>query len=176
LGRVEVKPNYRSLGPRFGKQMPLVAAAVASLDPSHVTSALREGRTVAINVAGQDHELTADDLLVAMQPLEGYQVGREGSHAVALELEIDLELQIEGWARDMVRAIQNARQHAGLEVTDRIALTLAGDEDLLGAARAYEAYIAAETLALQVSYGGLDGAEPVTIDGRPLKISVALAV
>jgi isoleucyl-tRNA synthetase len=175
LGRVEVKPNYRSLGPRFGKQMPLVAAAVAGLDPAHVTAALREGRTVAINVAGQDHALTADDLLVAMQPLEGYQVEREGSHAVALELEIDRELRIEGWARDIVRAIQNARQQAGLEVTDRIALTLDGHDDLLGAARRHETYIAGETLAVQVSYESLDGADPVTIDGRPLKIGVALA-
>jgi isoleucyl-tRNA synthetase len=176
LGRVEVKPNYRTLGPRFGKQMPLVAAAIAGLDPSHVTSALREGRTVAINIAGQDHELTAEDLLVAMQPLEGYQVEREGSHAVALELEIDDELRIEGLARDIVRAIQNARQQAGLEVTDRIALTLDGDDELLGAARAHETYIAGETLAVQVSYESLDGADPVTIDGRPLRIGVALAV
>ena len=56
-----------------------------------------------------------------MKPLEGYQVEREGSHAVALELEIDDELRAEGWARDIVRAVQNARQDAGLEVSDRIA-------------------------------------------------------
>ena len=135
LGEIEVKPNYRTLGPRFGKQMPMVAAAVAGLDPAHVAAALREGRTVAITVGGQDHELTADDLLVSMKPLEGYQVEREGSHAVALELEIDDELRIEGWARDIVRAVQVARQDAGLEVTDRIVLTLDGDEELLGAAR-----------------------------------------
>ena len=62
-----------------------------------------------------------------MKPLEGYQVEREGSHAVALELEIDDELRVEGWAREIVRAVQIARQQAGLEVTDRIALTLDGD-------------------------------------------------
>jgi isoleucyl-tRNA synthetase len=175
LGRVEVKPNYRSLGPRFGKQMPTVAAAVAGLDTGHVTSALREGRTVAISIAGQDHELSADDLLVAMQPLEGYQVEREGSHAVALELEVDLELRVEGWAREIVHAVQAARRDAQLEVTDRIALTLDGDDDLIGAARTHETYIAGETLATEVSYESLDGADPVTIDGRPLKIGVALA-
>ena len=113
LGQVEVKPNYRTLGPRFGKQMPMVAAAVAGLDPAHVAAALREGRTVAITIGGDDHALGADDLLISMKPLEGYQVEREGSHAVALEIEIDDALRIEGWARDIVRAVQNARQAAG---------------------------------------------------------------
>ena len=127
LGQVEVKPNYRTLGPRFGKQMPLVAAAVAGLDAAHAAAALRDGRPVSISVAGHDHGLGADDLLVSMKPLEGYQVEREGSHAVALELEIDDELRAEGWARDIVRAVQNARQQAGLEVSDRITLTLDGD-------------------------------------------------
>ena len=175
LGEVEVKPNYRALGPRFGKQMPLVAAAVAGLDPSHVAAALRAGRTVAISVNGQDHELTAEDLLVSMKPLTGYQVEREGSHAVALELEIDPELRIEGWAREIVHAVQAARRDAGLEVSDRIALILDGDPGLLGAARQHELYIAAETLAVEVGYESLDGAEPVQIDGRDLRVGVALA-
>ncbi len=136
----------------------MVAAAVAGLDPAHVAAALREGGTVAITVGGTEHELAADDLLISMKPLEGYQVEREGSHAVALEIEIDESLRVEGWARDIVRAVQNARQAAGLEVSDRILLTLDGDAELLGAARAHEAYIAGETLATQVSYESLDGA------------------
>ena len=85
LGSYDVKPNYRSLGPRFGKQMPQVAAAVAALDPAHVAAALREGGRVAISIDGHDHELGADDLTLAMQPLEGYELEREGSHAVALD-------------------------------------------------------------------------------------------
>ncbi len=175
LGQIEVKPNYRTLGPRFGKDMPMVAAAVAGLDPGHVAAAMREGRTVAITIGGNEHELGADDLLISMKPLEGYQVEREGSHAVALEIEIDDVLRVEGWARDIVRAVQNARQAAGLQVSDRIVLTLDGDGELLDATRAHEAYIAGETLATTVSYEALDGVEPVVIDGRPLKIGVALA-
>jgi isoleucyl-tRNA synthetase len=111
-----------------------------------------------------------------MKPLEGYQVEREGSHAVALELEIDDDLQIEGWAREIVRAIQRARQDAGLDVTDRIALTLDGDDSLVSAARTHEHYVAGETLAVQVSYESLDGSgAPVIIDGRELRVGVALA-
>jgi isoleucyl-tRNA synthetase len=175
LGQIEIKPNYRTLGPRFGKHMPLAATAIAGLDPSAAVAALREGRGIAISLAGQDHELTAEDLLVSMKPLEGYEVEREGSHAVALELAIDLELRIEGWAREIVHAVQGARRDAGLDVTDRIVLSLSGDEDLLGAAREHERYIAGETLAVQVSYESLNGAAPVKIDGRELRVGVALA-
>ena len=158
LGSYEVKPNYRALGPRFGKHMPQVAAAVGALDPGHVAGALREGTNVGISVDGHDHELGADDLTLAMQPLEGYQLEREGSHAVALELQLDDELRREGLAREIVHAVQSARKGAGLRVEDRIELTLAGDDDLLAAARAFEPYLAGETLAVTVGYGDADGA------------------
>jgi isoleucyl-tRNA synthetase len=131
LGEVEVKPNYRSLGPRFGKQMPMVAAAVAGLDPARAAAALRNGETVAIDVGGSEHPLSADDLLLTMKPLEGYQVEREGSHAVALELEIDSSLRAEGLAREVVHVVQSRRRDAGLEVADRIRLMLDGDAELL---------------------------------------------
>jgi isoleucyl-tRNA synthetase len=176
LGSYEIKPNYRTLGPRFGKAMPQAAAAIEALDPSHVAVALREGRTVGIAIDGHDHELTADDLLLAMSPLEGYQLEREGSHAVALELALDETLRREGIARAIVHAIQNARKGAGLEVEDRIALTLGGDPDLLDVAREHEAYVTGETLATRVEYADLDGAgELATIDGRELRIALARA-
>jgi len=195
LGQLELKPNYRSLGPRFGQQMPAVAQAVAGLDPAAVAAHLRDEEPVRVVIGGHEDQLGRDDLIIAMKPLEGYQVEREGSHAVALELEIDAELRREGWARDIVRAIQLARQEAGLQVTDRIALALDGDEELLGAAREHQPYIAGETLATAVSYesqpdgsgaaqtgeaGGRAGgeperAQPVTVDGRELRIAVALA-
>ena len=154
LGSYEVKPNYRALGPRFGKQMPQAAAAVAALDPAHVADALRGGHTVAINVDGHDHELGADDLMLAMSPLEGYQLEREGSHAVALELELDDELRREGLAREIVHAIQNARKGAGPAGRGPHRLGLGGDEELLAAGRAHEEYVKRETLALSVEYNG----------------------
>ncbi len=175
LGQVEVKPNYRSLGPRFGKDMPVVARAVAGLDPAHVASALRERREIGISVAGHDHTLAPEDLLTAMKPLEGYQVEREGSHAVALELALDPELREEGLAREIVHAVQAARKGAGLDVSDRIALTLGGDEGLLAAARAHQAYLAAETLATSVAFDGAQSTPGATIEGRELRIAVARA-
>jgi isoleucyl-tRNA synthetase len=175
LGSYEVKPNYRALGPRFGKQMPQVAAAVAALDPEHVAEALRNGGRIGISVDGHDHELGADDLMLAMQPLDGYQLEREGSHAVALELELDDELRREGLAREIVHAVQSARKNAGLQVEDRIELRLGGDEELLAAAREHEAYIARETLAVSAAYDGA-GDATAAIEGRPLAIAVTRAV
>ena len=171
LGSYEVKPNYRALGPRFGKKMPQVAAAVEALDPSHVAVALRNGGHVGINVDGHDHELGAGDLTLAMQPLEGYQLEREGSHAVALELELDDALRREGIAREVVHAVQNARKAAGLQVEDRIALGLGGDDALLAAAREHERYVAGETLAVRVDYDAPAG-ETAVIDGQRLTVAV----
>ncbi|HEY6396190.1 MAG TPA: DUF5915 domain-containing protein, partial [Solirubrobacteraceae bacterium] len=175
LAEVELKPNYRTLGPRFGKRMPLVAAAIVGLDHGRAAEGLREGRTVAINLGGDDHKLSPDDLIVSMKPLPGYQVEREGSHAVALELELDEELRMEGWAREIVHVGQRARQEAGLDVSDRIVLTLDGDNELLTAARAHEAYIAGETLAVALNYAPLEAVEPAQIEGRELRVGVAPA-
>jgi isoleucyl-tRNA synthetase len=174
LGSYEVKPNYRALGPRFGRQMPQVAAAVAALDPAHVAAALRDGGRVGINIDGRDHELDGEDLALAMQPLDGYKLEREGSHAVALDLHIDDELRREGLAREVVHAVQNARKAAGLQVEDRIELALGGDEELLEAAREHEAYLSQETLALSVSYDS-NGAPDAFIEGRPLSVRVSAA-
>ena len=104
-----------------------------------------------------------------MEPLEGYQVEAEAGHAVALELELDDELRREGLAREVVRAVQNARKQAGLEVSDRIALELGGDDELLDAAREHEAYVAGETLATSVAYGADGAGEKATIEGRELR-------
>jgi isoleucyl-tRNA synthetase len=175
LGSYDLKPNYRALGPRFGKAMPNVAAAVAALDADHVAVALREGRAVGLNVDGHEHELTDGDLLVGLQPLDGFQVEREGGHAVALDLAMDDELRREGWAREIVRAVQNARKDAGLEVSDRIALTLGGDAELVAVAEEFERLVADEVLATSVDFGGNGGGFSATVDGRPLTIGVTRA-
>ncbi len=167
-----VKPNYRSLGPRFGKRMPRVAAAVEALDPVHVAAVMAEGGEVGINIDGDEHALGADEVTLSLQPLDGYEVEAEAGHAVALQLELDDELRREGLAREIVHAVQNARKEAGLEITDRIELSLGGDEELLAAARAHEDYLAGEVLATSVAYDATSGVS-TTLDGRELRIGVS---
>ena len=166
-----VKPNYRALGPRFGKDMPQVAAAVEALDAAHVAKALADGGEIGIAINGSDHTLGPDDVSLALQPLEGYEVEAEAGHAVALQLELDDELRQEGLAREIVHAVQNARKAAGLEITDRISLALGGDPELLDAARAHEAYLTGEVLATAVAYDATTGAG-ARIEDRDLTIAV----
>jgi isoleucyl-tRNA synthetase len=168
-----VKPNYRALGPRFGKRMPQVAAAVAALDPVHVAAVMAEGGEVGINIDGDEHAIGPDEVSMSLQPLDGYEVEAEAGHAVALQLELDDELRREGLAREIVHAVQNARKEAGLKITDRIELSLGGDEELLAAAREHQPYIAGEVLATAVAYDAVDGVT-AKLDGRDLRISIAL--
>jgi isoleucyl-tRNA synthetase len=169
-----VKPNYRALGPRFGKRMPQVTAAVEALDPGHVAEVMADGGEVGISIDGDEHTIGAEEVTLSLQPLDGYEVEAEAGHAVALQLELDDELRREGLAREIVHAVQNARKAAGLDISDRIALALGGDDELLAAARAHEPYIAAEVLATSVAYDAGEAA-PIHVGGRDLQISVTRA-
>jgi isoleucyl-tRNA synthetase len=212
LGSYEVKANYRTLGPLFGKDMPLVADAIAALEPARVAAALRgsgspgdgdrgggeqgdgeqgdgergDGEhdggaaTIGITVGGREHVLSPEDVILTMRAPEGYSVEREGAHAVALDLAIDEELREEGYAREIVHAVQNARKAAGLAVEDRIGLALDGDPVLLEAAEAHRDYLAAETLALTLALGNgaieaagaFEHAQQARIEGRELQIAL----
>ena len=199
LGSYEVKPNYRALGPRFGKSMPQVAAAVAALDPQHVAGALRDGGRVGHldrrpRPRARHRRPDARDEAARRLPARarGLPRGRAGArarrraasreglareivHARGARARARRALRREGLAREIVHAIQNARKNAGLQVEDRIALLLGGDDQLLDAAREHEPYVARETLATSVTYDGAGGVEPVTIEGQPLHIAVAKA-
>jgi isoleucyl-tRNA synthetase len=188
LGRYEVKANYRTLGPLFGKDMPGAAEAIAALDPARVARAIRDGEgQIGIAVAGREHTLTADDVILTMKAPEGYSVEREGAHAVALDLMLDDGLRREGHAREIVHAVQNARKTAGLQVEDRIELSLAGAPALLQAAEAHRDYLTGETLALELSLGenGAFGGPPAApadfyreqaeVDGLELSIGLRRA-
>jgi len=182
LGRYEVKANYRRLGPLFGKDMPLAADAIAALDPAQVAAAVGdEGRGTAplgISVAGREHTLSAEDVILTMLAPEGYSVERDGAHAVALDLTIDDELRRDGRAREIVHAVQSARKSAGLAIEDRIELSLAGDAALIEAAAEHAESLAAETLATGLSLEGRGGNtagahhEQASIEGLPLRIEL----
>ena len=187
LGRYEVKANYRRLGPLFGREMPLVAKAIAALDPAAVAAAVRSadensGTGLGISVAGREHTLAAEDVILTMQAPEGYSVEHEGAHAVALELAIDDDLRREGRTREIVHAVQSARKSAGLAVEDRIELALSGDPALLDAATAHRDYLVGETLAVALHLGDepvpgeMEHTEQTEIDGLELQIALRRAL
>jgi isoleucyl-tRNA synthetase len=181
LGEYEVKANYRTLGPLFGKEMPLAADAIAALDANAVARAIRDGEQIGISVGAREHTLRDDDVLLSMKAPEGYSVEREGAHAVALELTIDDSLLREGRSREIVHAVQNARKTAGLQVEDRIELLVSGDAALVEAAREHERYLSGETLAVSIEYDGggehnpttMDYSEQSELEGMALQISLS---
>lgn len=177
LAQFELRPNFRALGPRMGRHMPQAKEAIAALDAASVAEALKQGDAVGVNVAGEEHRLGPDDLQVVLAPLDGYQLEREGTHAVALELTITDQLRREGLAREVVHAVQNARKAAGLAVEDRIALAIGGDDAVVAAAREFEQYVAGEVLAssVQVNATAAPAAETVVVDGHQLRIDVTKA-
>jgi len=139
---------------------------------AHAARTLRAGGEVHVAIGGHEHALEADDVQMVLRPLEGYQVERSGSHAVALDVTIDDALRREGLAREVVHAVQNARKQAGLDVADRIALSLDGDDELLDSVRQHEGYVAGETLATSLDLSGAGNGARAEIEGREVLIAV----
>jgi isoleucyl-tRNA synthetase len=177
LARFELRPNFKTLGPRLGKNMPLAKEAIAALDGKKASENLKNGEPIRLGVAGEEYLLTEEDVQVVFAPLDGYQLEREGTHAVALDLTITDELRREGLAREIVHAVQNARKDTGLAVEDRIDLQLGGDDTLMDAAREHEQYLTGETLATEVEIGVLepDSNLGTSIEGMDLWIRVVKA-
>ncbi len=175
LVEVTVKPNYRTLGPRFGKAMPQVAGAFTELDGAEVVRALDGGGEVTITVNGNVEPVGADDVLREVRPSERYAVAQDGPLAVGLLTELSDGLRQEGRAREVIHAVQAARKAAGLRVEERIRLHLDGSGVLREAIDAFRPHISAETLSVELSVGhgapfaGVHHEEHV-LDGEPLAV------
>jgi isoleucyl-tRNA synthetase len=153
---VTVKPNFRSLGKRFGKRTPLVAKAIAAAPAAALATSVREGKG-DVEVEGETVSLDADDVIVTEVPQEGWTVASAGGESVALDLQLTEELRVLGTARDIVRAVQQLRKESGFEVTDRIQLTWNSDDPRVAAALAeHEELIAGEILADRVVNAGAE--------------------
>jgi isoleucyl-tRNA synthetase len=127
---VAIKANFRALGQRFAKQTPLIAEAIAASDAAALLSAIRRDGTAALTVPGVGEVALGEaDLVVTETPREGWAVAAEGGESLALDLHITEDLRRAGTAREIVRAIQEARKGAGFEVTDRIAVRWSTGDD-----------------------------------------------
>ncbi|MCL1888225.1 MAG: isoleucine--tRNA ligase, partial [Kiritimatiellaeota bacterium] len=150
LADLTLKADFRKLGPRLGAKMKAAAATLANL-PCGKAHTLATGGTVSIEVDGQTFDITADDVAIQRSPKPGLIVAAEGDLLVALETTLTPGLVAEGLARELVSQIQNLRKERDLEVTQRIRVTVATDAEVEAAVRAHEAYICAETLAVEIA-------------------------
>jgi isoleucyl-tRNA synthetase len=174
LGRWRAKPNFKVLGPRLGPRVKDAATALERDDGS-LAAALARGETVRLDVGNEQVELAPGDVDLVQETVEGWGVASDGGITVALELELTPELRAEGLARELVRAVQDARKAAGLDVGDRIVLGLRVDGLAAEALRAHRGWIAAETLAVDVVDGAAPGAtfeQTFEIDGAAVGVSL----
>ncbi|MDN5852448.1 MAG: isoleucine--tRNA ligase [Actinomycetia bacterium] len=145
------KGNFRALGRRFASRTPRVAAAIADADAAKLADAVKDGGTWELDVDGEQVSIDADDVIVSERPHEGWSVVNDRGETVALDLELSDDLRSAGLAREVIRALQEGRKNAGLEVSDRIKLRWSGGEQVAAALSQHGAEIAKETLAVEMT-------------------------
>jgi isoleucyl-tRNA synthetase len=176
----DVKPNMKTLGPKFGARLKDVVAAIAAADQVWLAAKVRAGEPIELPCGGDTVQLGPDDLVVSVKAPEGWTGVVDDETQVALDTRVTEELSREGMARDVVRHIQDQRKEADLEMEDRIVLYLGTEsEKLRQAIAAHREYIAAETLTVEWSAQPLTGSDvhraTVKVEGQPLTIELCRA-
>ena len=147
----QIKPNFKALGPKFGKDMRFIAAEVQNFTQEDISKIEKE-QQISICINEKNITLELEDVEISSKDIEGWLVANEGSLTVALDVTITEELRKEGVARELVNRIQNARKDLGLEVTDKIKLTILDDQNLQAAISENKEYIMSETLTLKLVF------------------------
>jgi isoleucyl-tRNA synthetase len=145
-----VKPNFKLLGPKFGKQMKEAGAAIMAMTQSDIAQFERNGSRDLV-LGGVTHTITTDEVEIISEDIPGWLVANEGKLTVALDITVTEELLHEGIAREFVNRIQNIRKESGFEVTDKIRVVIEDLPFVSAAVRKHADYIASQTLALDVS-------------------------
>ena len=173
-----IKPNFKTLGPRYGKIMKAIAAALADFSQEQIAAIETQGR-YDMTVEGQPVELLLSDVEVITHDIPGWVVANEGALTVALDVTITQELKNEGIARELVNRIQNIRKDSDFAVTDKILVDLLSDLEWDTAVKLYMDYICSETLTAQLNLvteiSSPQKQEVEVIDGRPTEIWVRKA-
>lgn len=145
----KIKPDFKSLGPRYGKLMKSIASAIAEMSPENITELEKEGRFELI-ADGESILLTLEDVEITSEDIPGWLVTNEGQLTVALDVTVTYELKEEGIAREFINRIQNLRKESGFNVTDKIYVQIQKQESINSAIENYADYIGSQTLALSV--------------------------
>ena len=166
----KVKCNFRTMGKKFGKLMKSVAAAMDQLTQEQIAELEQQG-TIGIEIEGQTLTVEAVDVEIISEDIPGWLVANEGNLTVALEVELTDELRNEGMARELINRIQNIRKESGLEITDRICVTITPNEDVQKSVDSFADYIKTQVLADSITLQPNDGQE-VVFDEFKLNIKI----
>ena len=141
-----IKPDFKKLGPRYGKIMKALAAAIQQMSQDDI-NAFEKAGTFTLQVDGQEAVLERADVEIISEDIPGWLVANEGRLTVALDITVTDELKKEGLARELVNRIQNLRKSSGFEITDKVNITLTSSAEMDGAVEAYQEYIKSQVLA-----------------------------
>ena len=146
----KIKPNFKTLGKKYGKQMKEIALAFASFDKTQIATIEQKG-AYTLSLPTGDVEITTEDVEIITEDMPGWLVANEGKLTVALDITVTDELLREGIARELVNRIQNIRKTNGYEITDKILVEIQRNENINAAVEAFADYIATQTLATKVA-------------------------
>ena len=175
LVTLKARPNFRSLGKKFGKNTPLASEAVHAL----TSDALREfeaGKPLYVSVGNDSHELSAEDLSVVRSASGELVVKEESGYFAALDPVVTRELRLEGLSRELVSRVQRLRKELGFAVSDRITLSVGGAAEIQEAVKAFQKWIADEVLAVRVTVGelieGTHATQTFDLDGQSVQVAL----
>ena len=166
----KIKPNFKVLGAKVGKDMKTVAAAIQSLDDSQINTLEKLG---SLTLAGTTYSIKPEDVEIIAEDVAGWQVANLGKLTVALDINITEALRKEGLSRELVNRIQNLRKEKGFEVTDRIYVNVTQNTEIQDAVTDNLSYICTEILANSFEFNEtVESEDTIDIDGIELKVLI----
>lgn len=168
-----IKPDFKKLGPKFGKNMKAAAQALTSLEQSQIAQFEKDGK-IALTLNGEEAVVELADVEVISEDIPGWLVTNDGNITVALDITITDDLRKEGIARELVNRIQNVRKSKDFNITDRIVVKITPDEHVNDAVAQFKDYIAKQVLAVAIELAPVEGADVIALDmdDYELKITV----
>ena len=169
-----IKPNFKTLGPRYGKYMKQIAAMTAEITQERLAEIEAAPETI-LDLGAEKIAVTPADFEITSEDMPGWLVASEGKLTVALDITLTEELRAEGVARELINRIQNIRKDSGFEVTDKIRVEIEQKEFVAGAIAKYAGYIASQTLAVEVKAAARPEGGVVVdsdVDDEPIRIAV----
>jgi len=175
LVSLEAKPNFRSLGKKFGKRTPLAAQAITAFG-TDALRAFEHGEPLVVSVDGESHQLETEDVTIIRRASGALAVQEHGGFFAAIDATVTPELRREGQARELISRVQRMRKEAGLAVSDRIALSVWGDSELKAVIDEHKAWIADEVLATELVFNGTSeatqGRQSIDLDGFTAYVAI----
>lgn len=171
----DLKPQFKAMGPKYGKQMKAIATKLESVNGADALRAFAKEGKFSFDLEGQEVELVPEDIAVQIRPREGYVFASMKDIYVALETTLTPELLSEGYARELVNKIQFARKEQGFEIMDRICVEYLADEEIIKAIAQYQEFIMNETLADSIQQSTESNLTELDINGKAVGLKVYLA-